>query len=555
MLSLFATNFLDGVYPLLLKLGIDQIEQSAPLSEIGRTAGLFFALMISLALTRYGWRLGFGYFHSSAAEHIRQTIFRHLTTMGPKFFNKNPVGELMSLITNDVQSFRQAIGPGLLILADGVIIISIVLPIMISLEPSWTWKTLIFLPFVPFLIWKVLRLIYARYREQQEKFAELTGFAQENIGGIRVVKSFALEDRRSLQFDALSGAYEKACNRVARVDGLFGPVMEFGVASGSVILLFVAQEDVVAGAVSIGTFVAFHRYIQKMVWPMTALGMGLSMFQKGWTSFGRIREVLVQDTSIPDTGRTELNAIESIEFKDIHFTYPEATTPSLKNINFKVQAGECLGVMGPVGAGKTTLLSLLLRLYPQTSGEILINGRPHRDYTLESLRRNLVLIPQEPFLFSDTVAGNLSFGVLEDLPKQHLDSLLNAVDMTEEINQLPDQQNALLGERGVNLSGGQKQRLAIARGLACRSQVLILDDALSAVDTKTESRIEELLKQHPAHTRLVVAHRLSSLKSAQRILVLKNGEIEALGTPEELQTTSPTYRLISEMQNQPEAGA
>ncbi|MFP5518485.1 MAG: ABC transporter ATP-binding protein [Bdellovibrionia bacterium] len=547
MLALFATNALDAAYPLLLKTGIDQIEKRAALDEVGRTAFLFFVLMASLAITRYGWRIGFGYFHSHAAEHIRQKIFSHLTFMGPKFFNKNPVGELMSLLTSDVQSFRQAIGPGLLILADGIMIILMVFPIMWSLNADWTLNTLIFLPAVPFLIWKVMRLIHANYKTQQDRFSDVTAFAQENIGGIRVVKSYALEDRRLSQFDEISQSFEKACNRVAKVDSMWGPVMQFGIASGSVILLFIAQDDILSGAASIGTFVAFHRYIQKMVWPMSALGMGLSMFQKGWASFDRIKDVLTQESNIVDQGQLSLEKIEKIQFEDVSFTYPESQVPSLSHVSFTISRGDRLGIIGPVGAGKTTLLNLLLRLYSPTSGRILINDLPIESYTLESLRAALVLIPQEPFLFSDSVTGNLSFARTVNTIEQN--NLLKTVDLFEEVANMPEKENTLLGERGVNLSGGQKQRLAIARGLACNSEVIILDDSLSAVDTKTENKIESLLQQHSSCIRIVVAHRLSSLKAMQKVLVLKDGQVEAFGDKDYVARTSTTYREVEKMQN------
>ncbi|MFM6927593.1 MAG: ABC transporter ATP-binding protein [Bdellovibrio sp.] len=551
MLFLFLTNALDGMYPLIMKKAIDQIEAQVQLSDIGKTCAIFFAVMLSLAVTRLGWRAFFGKFHTYAAENIRQKIFHHMTSLGPNFFHKNQVGELMSLLTNDVQSFRQAIGPGLLILADGIIIIAVVLPIMISMNWTWTWKTLIFLPLVPFLIWKVMKLIHLNYKIQQDRFSELTGVAQETVGGIRVIKSFSQEDNRTKLFNGVSAAFEKACNKVARVDAFFIPVMEFGVTSGSVILLFVAKDDLYSGAVTIGTFVAFHRYIQKMVWPMTALGMGFSFFQKGYASFDRIKDVLQTETDIPDTGNIEISKFETLEFKNVSFKHKNGSVYVLKNVSFSLKAGESLGIMGPVGAGKTTLLHLLTRLYPLEEGQILVNGHPIEDITQESLRRTFLLVPQEAFLFSESISDNVSFGLPERASDHEIQRMTETVDLVNEVQALPHKFDSQLGERGVNLSGGQKQRLTIARGLIMKTPVLILDDSLSAVDTRTEKAIEaELSKNTGSFSRIIVAHRLSSLKTVDRLLILRDGQVEALGTYQEVLGVSPTFQKIVQIQGQ-----
>lgn len=546
---LVITNALDGIYPLIMKTAIDQIEARVPLNELGKTTVIFFAIMAGLAFTRFGWRIHFGRFHTFAAEQVRQSIFRHVTSLGPNFFHKNQVGELMSLLTNDVQSFRQAIGPGLLILADGIIIIAVLLPIMITLNWQWTWKTLIFLPIIPFLIWKVMRLIHSNYKIQQDRFSELTGVAQETVGGIRVIKSFAQEDNRTQLFNGVSSAFEKACNKVARIDAFFIPVMEFGVTSGSVILLFVAKDDIYSGAVTIGTFVAFHRYIQKMVWPMTALGMGFSYFQKGYASFDRIRAVLLTDTDIPDLGTHNIENFESLEFKNVSYKHKDSTTYALKDVSFKLNAGESLGIMGPVGSGKTTLLHLLTRLYPLEEGQILINGLPIEQISQESLRKTFLLVPQEPFLFSESIKENVSFGLQGGATEEDIISTTKIVDLNKEIDALPHRFESQLGERGINLSGGQKQRLTIARGLIMKAPVLVLDDSLSAVDTRTEKAIEEdLAKNKLTMSRIIIAHRLSSLNAVQKLLILKDGRVEAQGTYSEVLAASPTFQKIVEIQ-------
>jgi ATP-binding cassette subfamily B protein len=550
MFFLVITNLADGLYPLILKKGIDQISDGAPLHAISITAVVFFLTMASLAITRFCWRVFFGKYHTLAAEDLRNRIFQHLTTMGPQFFKQNPIGELMSLITNDVQSFRQAIGSGVLVLVDGVTIVIIVLPLMISMQPWWTLKTLIFLPLVPFLIWKVTKVIFKRYKLQQDKLSELSGFSQETVAGIRVIKSFAQEKNQLKAYNHLSGRYEETCNGSASVDAMFGPVMQFGVASGTVILLFVAAPDLISGAATIGTLVAFQRYIQKMVWPMTALGMGLSQYQKGMASFSRIKEVLLKKTDIPDQGAIDLKHFETLKVKNLSFQFPESSQPTLKNINFEIQAGQKVGLVGPVGSGKTTLLHLLNRLYPAPTGTILINDHEIQEITQRSLHMNFALVPQEPFLFSESISANIKMGVEQDIPDEEVHHWAQVVDIKNEIEGLPHQFQAELGERGVNLSGGQKQRLTIARGLMTKAPVIWLDDSLSAVDHKTEKTIQDQLAGHidSKRTQVIVSHRLSAVENANQIIVLNQGEVEAIGTHQELIQKSPTYRRMAEIQ-------
>ncbi|MBL7669267.1 MAG: ABC transporter ATP-binding protein [Bdellovibrionaceae bacterium] len=540
------TNALDAFWPLLLRQGLDQLEQREPLSTLARTCLIFLTFMVGLALTRYGWRRYFGEFHTFAAETLRQKIFTHLNGLGGSFFQKTSVGELMSLMTTDVQSFRQAIGPGFLIFADGVIIIIFVLPIMIYLNPSWTWKTLIALPLLPFLIWKVMRLIHSTYKIQQDRFAELTGFCHETVGGIRVLKGFAREENRSAEFKDLNNKYIKAANKNALVDSFFAPVMEFGVASGSVILLFISMSDILSGAVSIGTFVAYHRYIQKMVWPMTALGFGLSFFQKGLASFSRIKEILTSESDVVDHGQREIQEFESLEFRNVSFRYPGSEHWILKNVSFRLEKGQSLAIVGPIGAGKSTLFHILTRLFPLEKGEILVNGIPWTELSLTSLRNIIRLVPQDPFLYSRSVQENLALeGHLT--AQAELERAADQAQVLHEIESLPQSWLSQLGEKGVNLSGGQKQRLTLARALLSPAQVLLFDDVLSAVDTITEEKIETKILQNSKQTLIVAAHRLSTVKNLSQVLVLNLGEVEYFGGWQN-SGQSPTLRKISQLQ-------
>ncbi len=546
---LIITNTIDGLYPLVLKKGIDQISGKVSIHDVAKTAALFFAMMTGLAITRFCWRTFFGKYHTLAAEDLRNRLFQHMAQMGPNFFHKNSIGELMSLITNDVQSFRQGIGSGVLVLVDAVTIVCVVLPLMIMMNPGWTVKTLVFLPLVPFIIWKLTKLIFTNYKVQQDDLSELSGISQEIVAGIRVIKSFAQERTRLSIYNRMSKKYELSSNHTAITDALFMPVMEFGVASGSVILLFIAAPDVLSGAATIGTLVAFQRYIQKMVWPMTALGLGLSQYQKAMASFSRMKNLFDQKTDIPDNGTLELKNFDGLKVQNLSYQYPGSQSWALRNLNFEIKKGQTIGLIGPVGSGKTTLLYLLNRLYPSENGSILINGVSIEQISQRSLHTQLVLVPQEAFLFSDTIIDNVAYAENED-NLEGVKDWTRVVDIDKEIESLPQKFHSYLGERGINLSGGQKQRLTIARGLMVKAPFIMLDDSLSAVDTKTEKSIQDRLdsKGKAKQTKLIVSHRLTSVEKADQIIVLKNGEIEAIGNHSELLLKSPTYSRLAEIQ-------
>lgn len=552
VVSLFFTNLFDVLTPLALKAGIDGLKNKDADALI--TAVLAYAgCMAGYVFCRYLWRIFFGSFQHSVAEDLRNRIFEKLCTLGPSFYHKTPVGQLMSLMINDVNTFRQAIGPGVLILLDAVFYIAMIVPVMIWLSWSWTWKTLIILPFVPFFMRKMESLIHERYRAEQDRLSEMSGKAQEIIAGIRPIKSFAQEDHQTGFFNTLSRAYEKACNRFAIVDSAFDPAMQLSVTLGSVILLWFCTPEVMRAEVTLGTFVAFHEYIKRMVWPMSAIGMGTSMCEQGRASFDRITELLKVETDIPDTGDIELSAFESIEVRNLTFQYEGSTNAVLNNVSFTLRAGETLGLVGPVGAGKTTLLSLLCRLYPTPPHSIFINGHSIERISRKSLARLISSVPQEAFLFSDTISENVALGLNQFPGIEPVREVSSVVNIDKEIESMPEGYGSYLGERGVNLSGGQKQRLTIARALIRRSPVVFLDDSLSAVDGKTERAIVSALKEgrarHPDQAVVLVSHRLATLMHADRIIVLVAGEIEAIGTHEELLRISPTYQAMYRIQS------
>ena len=554
----FLTNILDAaVVPLLLKRGVDQISAGADLEQLAETCGYFAATIFGVAVFRFIWRNFWGRFHHSVAEDLRRRIFDKYAVMGPSFYQTRPTGELMSLITNDINAFRMAVGPAILVLFDALSISLIVLPVMYHFSPEWTWKTLILMPVVPLFIGRLEDAYRNLFRKQQDKFSEVSGVAQEIIAGVRVIKSYAQEDNRTRIFNVKSNELKEASNRVARVDSGFHPVMEFGVATGSMILLLIASDDVITGAITLGTLVMFHRYIQKMIWPMTAIGFGITLFIQGKASFQRILEVLKAEQDVPDAGTEQPTGFEKISVSNLSFSYPGQKHEALKGISFEIKKGERIGVMGAVGSGKSTLAEVLCRLYPVQENAIHFDDIPLEKIKKSSLRKLISFVPQESFLFSQSIHDNIGLGLSERPSLQDVRKFTSATAVDKEIMSMPEQYQSMLGERGVNLSGGQKQRISMARALIRKSPLLILDDSLSAVDAETEEKItrhlEELIEKRDSdHRRLqtsvIISHRLRTLKKSDRILVLSDGKIEAIGKHEDLLETSPTYQRLQALQ-------
>lgn len=552
LVCLLGTNILDALPPRLIGIAIDQIAEGLQLQAVGKTLLLLLLVTVGLSFFRYLWRIYWGRFHHQVAEHLRNQIFDRLSFLGPSFFQKKTVGELMSLINNDVNSFRMAVGPGVLILFDAIFLLFIIPPIMIGISWDWTWKTLILMPLIPFIVYRLLKVIHSRFKIQQNQFGELSGVTQEVISGVRVIKSFAQEKNQTRLFNLSSRNYELACNDVAKPDALFSPALETAVTVGSVILLFIGAPEVIAGRISIGEFFAFYQYIQRMVWPMTAIGLSLNFIQRGRASFGRIREVLQTEPDVKDEGLLEVEKFESLEFKNLSFAHPGQNDLSLKDISFRLNKGEVLALIGTTGSGKSSIVDLICRFYPFEKERVFINGLPIEKIRLKSLRNLLAVVPQVPFLFSRKVSENVAYGI-DNPNSEEIQRITALVNIEKEIEALPEAYDSFIGEKGVNLSGGQKQRLTLARALLRQSPVLILDDSLSAVDTSTEQSILNMIRSaqsDQSRSAIVISNRISSVRWADRIVVLNQGRVEASGTHEELLQTSPTYQELSRLQTQ-----
>jgi len=549
ILCLLFTNALDALPPIIIGKVIDQITQQKPLIDTSITIGILIAVALVVAFFRYYWRLHWGRYSHRTAQDVKNKIFSKYLNLSQSFFQKNTIGKLMSLINNDVNAFRMAIGPGVLILLDAFFISSFVIPLMIYLSPSLTWKTLIFLPIIPFIISKIESLIHDNYKIQQQQFAELSATTQEILSGIRTIKSFAQEDNHEKVFNQESKKLELDSNKVARLDAIFSPILEVGVSTGCVILLFYASPEISSGALTIGALFSFYQYIQKMMWPMAAIGIGLTFWQKGKASMGRILELLSETTDTPDNGKKEINVFESFEIKNLDFKYGAREDGfNLKNISLQIQPGEIIGFLGKTGSGKSTITDLISGVYPTPKGSILINGQPIQDYTQESLHDFVTYVPQDTFLFSDNIYNNTLLST--EKSNEEVIETLEVVQLNDEILNMEQQHLTVLGEKGVNISGGQKQRLALARGLIRDTKLLILDDSFSAIDANTEKQIIEVINSKLNNLSvIIISHRLASLKLADKIYVFNDGTIEASGVHDELLLTSSTYKEVYENQS------
>ncbi|MGE3385565.1 MAG: ABC transporter ATP-binding protein [Bdellovibrionales bacterium] len=551
LFSLLGTNSLDAIAPLLIGMAIDQIIGQKPFADVARMVFIIFAVTAALALFRFMWRYFWGQFHHTVAEDLRNRLFAKFTDLGPAYFARQTTGGLMSLINNDVNSFRMAIGPGMLVLFDSIFLLLIVPVLMWRISPDWTWRCMILMPFVPFVVRAILNRTEKAYTSQQARFSEMAGAAQEIVAGIRVIKSYAQENNQTRLFNTHSRRYMDACNQVAKVDASFGPALEIAAAFGSVILLLIASGPVMAGAVTLGQLFAFYQYIQKMVWPLEGIGIAFSHFQVGRAAFTRIREMLLQPVDTPDVGQAEPRDVNLLEVKNLTFTYPGESRPALRDVSFSLKKGQVLGVVGATGAGKTTLAEVLCHLYPVPSEKIFINQLPLEHIRKKSLRHLITMVPQETFVFSRELGANILFGCPQDQARSVKEAAA-LVKLDQEIESWPEGYDTLIGERGVNLSGGQRQRVTLARALIRTAPLVIIDDALSAVDAKTGAMIlqnlRHRLREGAQCAAMIISHRLANVSWADQILVLNQGKVEAFGRHDELLQTSPTYRHLNDLQ-------
>ncbi|GAA4308249.1 ABC transporter ATP-binding protein [Nibribacter koreensis] len=484
---------------------------------------------------------------------LKNEIFAHYQTLPLSFYRKNNTGDLMARISEDVGRVRMYIGPAIMYGINLVALFLMVIPYMLSVNVKLTLYTLLPLPILSVSIYYVNNIIERKSDEIQKSLSGITTFVQEAFSGIRVLKSFVREQDSHANFTKASDTYRDKSLELNFVNSLFFPLILFLIGLSTIITVWLGGKEVINGSITPGVIAEFLIYVNMLTWPVTALGWTTSLVQRAAASQQRINEFLNTKTDILSGPIEEKDITGSITFEDVDFTYPDTGIYALKKLSFQINPGETLAVIGNTGSGKSTIAALLCRLYDATGGRILVDGEDIKQYNLSTLRSQIGYVPQDVFLFSDSIRNNIGFGV-EALSEEKMLQAAKDADVYENIMRFPQQFDTVLGERGITLSGGQKQRVSIARALAREPKILILDDSLSAVDTKTENAILNSL-QRVMHNRtsIIISHRVSSVKLADKILVLDDGVVVQHGSHDELMADmSGLYRALYERQLQTE---
>jgi ATP-binding cassette, subfamily B, multidrug efflux pump len=492
---------------------------------------------------------------------IRNDLLKRLLVLEPEFYVRNRTGELMSRATNDLNAVRMVLGPGIMYSATTIVTMIFAIAVMIALSPSLTLWVLLPAPVVAVAVWFFGRTIHDLYEKIQAALATLTARVQENLSGVRIVRAYAQEEAEKKAFDEPNLEYVSRNIKLIRTWSMFMPSLQALIGTTFLIVLWQGGHQLLRGQISLGALISFNAYLTLLVWPMIALGWVTNIFQRGAASMGRLNYILTATPSIDDSHATvaaDSKPEGEIEFRGLTFTYPttfsgdsskakangsakNGSHPVLRDIDLKIPAGSTLAIVGPTGSGKTTLAALIARLWEAPDGQLYLDGKRLREWPLAALRRSIGFVPQDTYLFGETIGGNIGFG-LPELKQELVQEAASIANLEGDVGEFPKRYETMVGERGITLSGGQKQRTAIARAVARDPRILILDDALSSVDTQTEERILSRLKAIMAgRTTILISHRTSTVRDADQIVVLLDGRIAERGTHDALLAAGGYY--------------
>ena len=551
LMCLLIVDFLQLLIPLVIKKAIDLLTMKTATAQILIQQGMIIlGLALMIAIFRYVWRYFLLGHSRKVEESLRNRIYGHLQTLSLSFYQKTKTGDLMARAINDINAIRMATGMGLVALTDGIVLGIAAIGFMLSINVRLTLIALIPAPIIIVLTRILTRRMSTGFENAQKTFADLTERAREVFAGIRVIKAYNRESWAHQNIEEEGQRYISVNMGLAKTLAFFFPMMVIFTNIGLAIVIWLGGRLTILGDITTGDFVAFISYLNLLAWPMMAMGWVTNLVQRGSASMRRINGILEALPEIRDSAQSiHVPQIRGkIEIEGLYFTHPGQSFYALKDIHLKIEAGDTIAVVGRVGAGKTTLLQTITRLLDAPAGTIFVDGWNVRQIPLQMLRKNIGFVTQEVFIFSDTIRNNVLFG-RTGVSQDHLETVLRAADIFEDIKNLEKGLDTFLGERGITLSGGQRQRLTIARALILDPPILILDDALSMVDTRTEERIlNQVLSLRQNKTNLIVSHRISTISRAERIAVLERGELVELGTHENLLKKGGIYTTLYEKQ-------
>lgn len=530
------SNIANVYIPLNVRQGIDSLNEKNDFNVIVNLLILLLAAAIISNIFRFFIRQTIIVVSREVEYDLRQDFWQHIQKLPLRFFQNNSTGNIMSHATNDISAVRMFVGPSVMYTIDNGIKFILTFSVMISLSPLLTLYALLPMPLLSFVVYIVMKKMHVKYTRIQEKMSDLTTRAQENFSGIRVIKSYEREEYEIIQYEKESAEYLKRKMDQVKLQALFMPVFFMIAGLSAIIVVLAGGSMVINKTLSVGVIVAFMLFLVDLIWPMISFGWVANMIQQADASMKRLLKILNEPFEISNEN-TDINIKMmngDIEFKNVSFRYRENLPWVLQNINLKIERGSTVAFIGNTGVGKTSLINLLPRLYDVTDGNVLIDGNDVRKFPLDVLRKNIGMVPQENFLFSDTLANNILYG-LNNGAQELVDEVSKIAQLSKDVETFPHGYKTILGERGITLSGGQKQRSTLARALAIDPKILILDDSFSAVDTNTEEEIlKQLKKIMRDRTSIIISHRISTVKDSDKIFVLENGNIAEEGTHDEL---------------------